>query len=424
MTTAPHDIRRVCVLGLGYIGLPLAATLATRGVDLIGVDIDEGVVAAIEAGRSHFAEPDLDMLVQAAIKTGRLTATTRPQPADAYVIAVPTPLRSDCAADLSAVEAACRSLAPVLTKGALVVVESTCPIGTTEQVCRWLGEERPDLAAPSQDAPGDYAVAYCPERILPGRMLFELIENDRVIGGVTPDCARRAEALYRLFVRGALVRTSARVAEAVKLAENAYRDVNIAFANELAALSERVGIDVWEVIGLANRHPRVDILRPGPGVGGHCIAIDPWFLIAAAPEAAPLMTAARNVNDARPGTVVARALARVADVAAPRIACLGLAYKANVDDTRESPAVEIVSRLAEAGCTVRAVDPHVRRLPAKLSDAPGVRLVDLDTALDGCDLVLLLVGHDAFAGAVERLRRLPVLDTVGLLRAGGASHNR
>ena len=416
------DFDTVCVVGLGYVGLPTAAILASRGVKVIGADVNAETVALINQGRIHIVEPDLDIMVQAAVQVGRLRATTKPEPADAFIIAVPTPFTDGHKPDLSFLEAATRNVAPVLKKGDLVIVESTLPVGTTERVAEWLAAAREDLRFPSPEGKGeaDVCVAHCPERVLPGQVLIEMVRNDRVVGGITPRCAARAAALYRRFVNGACVETTARTAELVKLSENAYRDVNIAFANELSLVCDAIGVDVWDVIAMANRHPRVDILKPGPGVGGHCIAVDPWFIVDLAPELTPLIQAARHVNDSKPEHVVDRILAAVEGRERPRIACLGLSYKANIDDLRESPAVHIVDRLAErlgGRGEIIVVEPHVDALPADLASHAGVRKADLSEALRQADVIALLVDHRDFA-AVDRtlLQGRPVIDTRGLWR--------
>lgn len=408
-------LQTISVVGLGYIGLPTAATLATRGVEVIGVDNDPKVVARLNDGKAHFDEPDLDMLLEAAVLTGKLRAVETPQAADAFLIAVPTPFHDDRTADLSYIEAAGRSIAKVLRKGDLVILESTAPVGSTQQLCAWISDERPDLRPPSEDNDGDYFVAYCPERILPGRMVFELVENDRIIGGLNPASSDRARELYALFVRGALFSTKAPIAELVKLIENAYRDVNIAFANELSILCEKFGLNVWEAIALANRHPRVNILNPGPGVGGHCIAVDPWFLISAAPEATPLMTAARRVNDGKPHEVLANVRKQIDRFREPVVACLGLAYKPDIDDLRESPALEITRELAASGVDLLVVEPNIQSLPTDLAERPNVKMTDFKSALADADIVLALVGHSAFKDApMEKLMSRVVIDTVGL----------
>ena len=400
--------RRIAVVGLGYIGLPTAAVFAGRKLEVLGVDVNRRVVETINRGEIHIVEPDLDILVRAVVSEGWLRAVETPEPADAFLIAVPTPFRANGAIpepDLGHVEAAARAIAPALKPGDLVVLESTSPVGATERLAAWLAAARPDLSFPqTRGEASDIRVAHCPERVLPGRVLRELVQNDRVIGGLTPACAARAAALYRLFVEGECVLTDARTAEMVKLAENSFRDANIAFANELSVICDRLGVDVWELIRLANRHPRVDILQPGPGVGGHCIAVDPWFLVAAAPDAARLIRTAREVNDAKPAWVLDRIEAAVAEACrrAPArgaeevtVACFGLAFKANIDDLRESPALAIVAALAERHPgPVLAVEPHVDAPPPAL--AGRVRLAAAEEALAEADVAVLLVDHDAF----------------------------
>lgn len=415
MKASDRAFSTISVVGLGYIGLPTAATLATRGVEVIGVDVSERVVTRLNAGKAHFSEPDLDMLLEAAVMTGKLRAVQKPLPADAFIIAVPTPFHDDKSADLSYVEAAARAIAKVLKPGNLVVLESTSPVGTTRKLCNWIREERPDLTAPIDGAAGDFHVAYCPERILPGRMVFELVENDRIIGGLSDACSVRAEALYKLFVRGALLRTKAPVAEFVKLIENAYRDVNIAFANELSILCEELQINVWEAIALANRHPRVNILNPGPGVGGHCIAVDPWFLISPHRDKTPLMTASRLVNDGKPNIVLHAVRRQMDRFKEPVVACLGLAYKPDIDDLRESPAVEIATHLADANVNLLIVEPHISELPQAIAGRPNVKLMDADTAIRDADIIVVLVGHSTFKDVPrDILLGRVVIDTVGL----------
>ena len=412
-----HDT--VCVIGLGYVGLPMAAILASRGFDVLGVDVNAETVALINQGKVHIVEPDLDILVNGAVARGKLKAATKPEPADAFIIAVPTPFVDDHKPDLSYLKAAAKSIAGVLKEGDLVIIESTLPVGTTEAVSAWLAEVQPKLRFPHQDGTeADVQVAHSPERVLPGRILMELVENDRVIGGVSPLCAERAEDLYRRFVNGECLITTARTAELVKLAENSYRDVNIAFANELSRVCDRLGLNVWDVVALANRHPRVDILKPGPGVGGHCIAVDPWFIIDSVPDDTPLIRAARDVNDAKPAHVAAQVLAAAAEFPNPRIACLGLSYKADIDDLRESPAIEIVRILATQGKgDILVVEPHISHLPECLDSLERVAAVNLDHALEVADVVVLLVDHKPFkAVAPERLKGKVVIDTRGLWR--------
>ena len=406
----------VCVIGLGYIGLPTAAVIARSGSRVLGVDVSREVVDTINRGDIHIEEVDLDGLVQGVVARGLLSASTAMAPADVFVIAVPTPFDKDHAPDISYVLAAGRSIAPVLKPGDVVILESTSPVGTTEQVRDLLAELRPDLKVPGlcRETP-DIAIAYCPERVLPGKILEELVGNDRSIGGITPRCARKALAFYKRFVRGACVTTDARSAEMTKLVENAYRDVNIAFANELSIVSDKMGLDVWEVIRLANRHPRVNILSPGPGVGGHCIAVDPWFIVHGAPDDTPLIRTARGVNDIKMHHVVAQAEALVAAHPEARVACLGLAFKANIDDFRESPARFVASRLVRRfGARVSIVEPYAAELPIEFTDS-GAALIDIDTALEECDILVVLVDHDVFrvVPLAERAAKM-VYDTRGI----------
>ena len=408
---------RVSMIGLGYIGLPTAAILAGRGIEVVGVDVNPGVVETINSGRIHIVEPELDVLVRAAVQSGKLRALTRPEPADAFLVAVPTPFRDGHKPDLSYVESAAQSIAPALKAGDLVILESTSPVGTTEQMAEWLAQARPDLSFPQQvGETADVAVAHCPERVLPGHVLRELVENDRVIGGLTPRCAKRAASLYKTFVAGECVTTDARTAEMVKLTENTFRDVNIALANELSIICEKLQIDVWELISLANRHPRVNLLQPGPGVGGHCIAVDPWFIVDSAPEEARLIRTAREVNDGKPEHVLEQIRQAASRLDSPVIACLGLSFKADIDDLRESPALEIVQALAgSVGTSVYVVEPYVKRLPECFDGMGHVELADLDTALDRADVVVGLVNHKEFyAVDRNRLAQKVVIDTRGI----------
>jgi UDP-N-acetyl-D-mannosaminuronic acid dehydrogenase len=412
---APKLQTKVAVLGLGYIGLPTAAIVARSGAAVLGIDIHQHVVDTVNSGGVHIEEVDLDALVQGVVQRGLLRASMQIEPSDVFLIAVPTPFDDDHAPDVRHVLSAARSIAPVLKSGDIVILESTSPVGTTEQVRDALEALRPDLKFPhAGNGAADVAIAYCPERVLPGRILVELIDNDRCIGGITPRCARKALAFYRTFVRGACITTTAKVAEMVKLSENAFRDVNIAFANELSLVSDKLGIDVWDVIALANRHPRVNILTPGPGVGGHCIAVDPWFIVHSAPELTPLIRTARHVNDGKTEHVIARASTLI-DAASGRIALLGLAFKANVDDFRESPAMKVAEALADRfGERIAIVEPHIAELPKVLADT-GATLIDIDTALADCDTMIVLVDHDIFKSvpADERAGKI-VYDTRGI----------
>jgi UDP-N-acetyl-D-mannosaminuronic acid dehydrogenase len=411
--------KKVCVIGLGYIGLPMAASLASRGIDVLGVDVANETVALINRGETHIEEPELDIIVRAAVTTGKLKAASEPGAADAFILAVPTPFKGEHQPDLSYLEASADSIAPVLKKGDLVVIESTSPVGSTEMISQRLGNLRTDLTFPhSAGEDADIQVAHSPERVLPGRILVELVQNDRVIGGISKNCAERAATLYRMFVSGECHLTSARTAELVKLAENSYRDVNIAFANELSMVCKRLGIDVWDVIELANRHPRVAILQPGPGVGGHCIAVDPWFIVDSAPEEARLIRTAREVNDAKPESIIAEVIAATKSIENPVVASLGLTYKADVDDTRESPAVEIVAALgARLKSEILVVDPHLSALPEQLAALPSLRITNLDEALTAAQIVVLLVDHREFRGIDRsRLSDKVIVDTRGLWR--------
>jgi len=410
--------KRVAVVGLGYIGLPTAAVLAGRGVEVIGVDVNAKVVETLRGGDIHIVEPELDVVVRSAVQAGRLKPVLKPEQADAFVIAVPTPFKDGHKPDLAYVEAAARSIAPMLQRGNLVILESTSPVGATETLCGWLAEERPDLAFPtSAGRVPDVAVAYCPERVLPGRAMHELIHNDRVVGGMTPDCAQRAKALYEMFVSGQCLVTDSRTAELVKLTENAFRDVNIAFANELSLVCDALRVDVWELISLANRHPRVKILQPGPGVGGHCIAIDPWFIVDAVPERTPLMRTARLVNDGKPHYIVDQVLARIGDRRDCRVACLGLAFKADIDDLRESPAMDIALELSRRHPgPLLVAEPHIELLPEAFNGRENVKLVTPEAAIRGADVVVLLVNHKDFGPLRALAAGKPVIDTRGMWR--------
>lgn len=409
-------ISSVSVIGLGYIGLPTAAILAANGVAVTGVDISPATVTAVNRGRVPFVEPDLAGYVAEAVSAGKLRAVSAPEPADAYIVAVPTPFMEDHKPDLSYIRSAAEALAPTLRGGELVILESTSPPGTTQRMADWILAERPDLSLDGTDGRPRIYVAHCPERVLPGKIMVELVTNDRIVGGITPEAAQRSRDLYQVFCQGEILLTDAATAEAAKLVENSFRDVNIAFANELSLVADRLGIDVWELIRLANHHPRVNILQPGPGVGGHCIAVDPWFLVDAAPQEARLIRTAREVNDAKPRWVLDKVLDAVAGVEAPVVAAYGLAFKPNIDDLRESPAAEIVRELATTSpeMTVLAVEPHIDELPAALADLPNVRLVDAEEALARADAHALLVDHTVFRALAERLTTKRLVDTRGM----------
>lgn len=415
----------ISVIGLGYIGLPTAAAFASRQKKVIGVDINQRAVEIINRGGVHIVEPELENLVKKAVEEGFLNAVTTPQAADAFLIAVPTPFKDGHQPDMIYVQKAVTSLAPVLKKGDLIILESTSPVGATEQMAAWLADLRPDLRFPQHDATmPDVNIAYCPERVLPGKVMVELIKNDRVIGGMTAQCSQRASELYNIFLEGECVVTNSRTAEMCKLTENSFRDVNIAFANELSLLCDAQGINVWELIRLANRHPRVNILQPGPGVGGHCIAVDPWFIVSQHPDLARLIKTAREVNDGKPFWVVDKVKAAVADcltatgkrAAEVKIACFGLAFKPDIDDLRESPAVHVAQLIADwhAGETW-AVEPNVDQLPAALENIASLKT--LETALEQADVLVMLVDHSAFKQiAGEKITQRWVVDTKGVWR--------
>lgn len=414
----------ISVIGLGYIGLPTAAMFASRKKKVIGVDVNQHAVDTINKGEIHIVEPELDIIVHAAVTEGYLKATTDAEPADAYLIAVPTPFKDSINSipepDTKYIESASRAIAPVLKKGDLVILESTSPVGATEQMSAWLAEERPDLSFP-QDNPEDpdVNIAHCPERVLPGHVVRELVENDRVIGGMTGRCSERAVELYRTFVMGECVVTNARTAEMAKLTENSCRDVQIAFANELSVICDELKIDVWELISLANRHPRINILQPGAGVGGHCIAVDPWFIVSRSPETAKIIKMAREVNDGKPLWVIDKIKLAIAEFlqANPNsrakdvsVACFGLAFKPDIDDLRESPALEITSEVHRFHQgKVLAVEPNIRELPSRLGNAD---LVSVEDGLSA-DVCVLLVDHAEFKNTV-RPRTPYIVDTKGI----------
>lgn len=414
----------ISMIGLGYIGLPTATLFASRRKKVVGVDINQHAVDTINQGKIHIVEPELDILVHAAVTEGYLRATTQPEQADAFLIAVPTPFTDGHKPDLSYIEAAAKGIAPVLKKGDLVVLESTSPVGATEQMAEWLAAARPDLTFPQQAGEvADVQVAHCPERVLPGHVVRELVSNDRVIGGMTKKASDMAVALYKTFVEGECIVTNARTAEMCKLTENSFRDVNIAFANELSMICDRLQINVWELIALANRHPRVNILQPGAGVGGHCIAVDPWFIVDTTPEEARIIRTAREVNDHKPEWVLEKVKAAIADALASKpgctladikVACLGLAFKPDIDDLRESPAVEITRNIARLGCQVLAVEPNIEEMPRELN-LSNLSMSTLHNALPDADVVCVLVRHKPFISGAENIRRHPCsIDAVGL----------
>ncbi len=391
----------VTVIGLGYIGLPTASLIATKGLNVLGVDLKEDVVKTINKGEVHIIEPDLDILVKSAVQSGRLSAALKPQPADTFIISVPTPFKDNHQPDITYVESATNSILPVLQDDNLVILESTSPVGTTELIYSIIKQQRKDIKK--------IYVAYCPERVLPGKILKELVENDRVVGGVNEPSTNKALEFYSKFVDGEILTTNARTAEMCKLAENAFRDVNIAFANELSLICEKLGIDVWELIKLANHHPRVKILNPGPGVGGHCIAVDPWFIVSSAPEFARLIKTAREVNDSKPEWVLNKARAALKLKKNAMIGCLGLTFKPDIDDLRESPSLAIVRKLhKEFKGRVLACEPHIKSVK-------DLKLVDLNTILKKCKILLALVPHTIFREIEPKaIRDKTVIDACGM----------
>jgi UDP-N-acetyl-D-mannosaminuronic acid dehydrogenase len=413
----------VCVIGLGYIGLPTASLLATKGFKVHGVDVNPKVVETINRGEIHIYEPDLDILVKSAVHSGNLTAGKEPVASDLFIIAVPTPFKDGHIPDLSYVELATRAIARHLKPGNLIILESTSPVSTTEKIAEWLTQLRPDLKIPRRtyelnntSHKDQLFIAHCPERVLPGQILKELVDNDRIVGGIDPNSTDKAKAFYEKFVNGTIHLTDARTAELVKLTENAFRDVNIAFANELSLICDKLDINVWELIELANYHPRVNILQPGPGVGGHCIAVDPWFIVDSAPEQARLIRMAREVNDHKPNFVINKIKQKASRLKDPVIACLGLSFKADVDDLRESPSIEIVKLLAENRVgRILVVEPHIQNLPNELKRTGNIQLKDTKTALNQADLIVLLVNHRAFSNIDrELLKEKIVIDTRGM----------
>ncbi|MBS0390162.1 MAG: UDP-N-acetyl-D-mannosamine dehydrogenase [Proteobacteria bacterium] len=404
-----REFQKIIVMGLGYIGLPTASMLATKGHQVLGVDVNAQAVDTINSGRIHIVEPDLDILVKSAVNSGNLKASLTPEEGDTFILAVPTPFKevdgNPKAPDLAYVEAATRVIAPYLREDNLVILESTSPVGTTERVQEIIVAMRPELD-------GKIHTAHCPERVLPGQILRELVDNDRIIGGTTKAAVAKAKALYKTFCNGAILETDSRTAEMSKLVENSFRDVNIAFANELSLVCDHLGINVWETIALANRHPRVNILQPGPGVGGHCIAVDPWFIVASAPDEARLIRTAREVNDAKPDWVIAKVKAKAARFHEPVIGCLGLTFKANIDDMRESPSIDIVAHLHQLGIgKIMACDPNVHKEKAPFP------LYDLKSVIKEADILLLLVDHDEFKDIDPQvIKDKVVIDTKGVLR--------
>ena len=394
-------------MGLGYIGLPTAALIASKGIKVHGVDVNEKIVETINKGKIHIKEPDLDNLVKKVVEEKFLIADTKPTEADVYIIAVPTPFKNDYEPDLSYVESAIDMITPYLKEGSLIIIESTSPIGTTKKMYERIVEKRPELK-------NKIYMAYCPERVLPGKILYELEHNDRVVGGINKESAKKAKEFYQIFVKGNIYETNSKTAEMCKLVENAYRDVNIAFANELSLICDKAGIDVWELIELANKHPRVNILQPGVGVGGHCIAVDPWFLIKAFPNESKLMKTAREVNLYKTEWVIDKIKKAIKEFEKnygrkPKVACLGLTYKPDVDDLRESPALYITEKLIEEGYNIYPVDPLIK-------DFDKFKVYDLDV-VDNADIVVILVGHKLFKDInKDKLKYKIVLDFCDIIK--------
>ena len=416
----------ISVIGLGYIGLPTAAMFAAYGKNVIGVDVNQNAVDTINRGEIHIIEPDLDAIVHKAVTDEKLKAVLKPEAADAFLIAVPTPFlpseneSSIPQPDLKYILAAAKAIAPVLKKGDLVILESTSPVGATEQMADWLAEARTDLTFPKAEGENsDIRIAHCPERVLPGHVVRELVENDRVIGGLTAKCSQQATELYKTFVKGDCVVTNARTAEMAKLTENSCRDVQIAFANELSIICDELDINVWELISLANRHPRINILQPGPGVGGHCIAVDPWFIVSKTPKQARLIHTAREVNDSKPEWVINKVKIAIADFLQANstktakdvtVACYGLAFKPDIDDLRESPALQIAKSIAHmhSGITL-GIEPNIQELPSNIDE---IELIDFEVAKQTADIHVMLVDHKEFKES--NLTPEKIIDTKGV----------
>lgn len=410
----------ICVIGLGYIGLPTASLLATKGYNVLGVDVRKDIVKALNDGDVLIHEPGLDIMVKSGVSSGRLKASEQAVKADVFILALPTPFKENKKPDLSYVEEGVKEIAPYLEPGAMVILESTSPVGTTEKICEWFHAARPDLHIPGfEGGKGEQLyIAHCPERVLPGRILQELVQNDRIVGGVDKPSTDKAAKFYRNFVEGAVLTTNSREAELAKLVENSFRDVNIAFANEISLICDELNADVWETIRLANRHPRVNILEPGTGVGGHCISVDPWFLVDALPERARLIRAAREVNDSKANWVYDHIVHKAERFTRPVIACMGLAFKPNVDDLRESPALHVTQKLAaHANWEILVVEPHIAALPPELADKVNVKLCDIPEALAKADIFAFLVKHAAFSEiAMNDLFEKIIIDPCGLYK--------
>jgi UDP-N-acetyl-D-mannosaminuronic acid dehydrogenase len=397
--------KNICVIGLGYIGLPTASLLATKGYDVLGVDVSESIVSTINSGKVHIVEPDLDILVKSAVNSGKLKASLQPKQADVFIIAVPTPFKEGYQPDLAYVEQATRLISPYVKKGNLIILESTSPTGTTDETVAKI------LKAEGHNIEKDIFVAHCPERVLPGQILHELVANDRIVGGINKESTKQAASFYREFVKGDILETDARTAEMAKLTENSFRDVNIAFANEISIICDEHSINPWELINLANRHPRVNILQPGPGVGGHCIAVDPWFIISKSPDTSKLIRAAREVNDYKTDWVIQKVIEKASRFKNPLIACLGLAFKADVDDLRESPALRIALQLKQENIgEIIACEPNIE-------SHKEIDLFSLEDAIKKADILLLLVDHKPFIKLSSAdLKEKFIIDTRGVIK--------
>ncbi len=399
--------KTVAMIGMGYIGLPSAALMAANGIQVIGVDVNQKAVDTINQGKIHIVEPGLEALVKQVVSSGKLRATTQAEAADAFLIAVPTPFKGNHQPDLSFIKSAALAIAPVLKPDNLIILESTSPVGTTNKLATWLADARPDLDFTGEQA--DIHIAYCPERVLPGQILKELVNNDRIVGGLNPQSTKAAVDLYSQFVKGKCLMTNARTAEMAKLTENSFRDVNIAFANELSLICDEQDINVWELIELANYHPRVNILQPGPGVGGHCIAVDPWFIVDSTPQQSLLIKQAREVNDGKPDWVIDKVKQAVRHIKNPIIGCLGLAFKPDVDDLRESPSLAIAKRLQQQiSGTVIAAEPNIL-------DYDGLQILPYQQVVEQADILLILVKHKEFYDLHQLIpKNTIVIDTCGI----------
>jgi UDP-N-acetyl-D-mannosaminuronic acid dehydrogenase len=406
------------IIGLGYVGLPTAVLFASKGIKVIGVDINPKIINKINTGNAHIVEPGLQEMLRTIVNSGYLKAVSIPQPADVFIIAVPTPITKDKLPDLNAFESALRSIAPFIQKGNLIIIESTVPLKTTKNAAYTLSQMRADLTFPLDEKKvSDISIAYCPERVLPGDIIRELVETPRIIGGLNEASAHYAAEVYRLFCKRELILTDALTAEMIKLTENSYRDVSIAFANEISMLCDEYKINAREVIELANHHPRVNILNPGSGVGGHCIPIDPWFIVSTFPEKARLIRMAREVNDAKTEYIFQQILDKAKNDEKYKIAILGISYKANVEDIRESPAIKIINKLINSdNLHLYITDPYVEKLPEELERIESINFVSLEEAILLADIIVILTGHDQYKSLKDKifLANKYIIDTTGI----------